>query len=157
MLRIAAPRKIGELWPSGENAMRPNMYVVSTVFLKQEFAIAGHEHRNRICQQQHSGGDGARHAIRVREAHAGIFQVDRVHQMVEGDVAVAAAEPGEERSHESGESIERIASEGAEQQIKPDHVGLKLVECPEEPHGRRGVVERPATQDGKTIQFGERR
>jgi hypothetical protein len=41
---IAAPRKIRRLWTLRQNAMRPNVHIVPTVFLRKDFPIARHEH-----------------------------------------------------------------------------------------------------------------
>lgn len=47
----AAARKIGELRAARENAVRAQMHIVAAVFIVQNFAIAGHQHRNGIRQQ----------------------------------------------------------------------------------------------------------
>lgn len=84
--------------------MRPEMHVIPAVFFMQNIAVSRHEYRHRICQEKHSRRKSASESIGAGMADASIFQIDRVHQMMKGDVGVAAGEP---RQHGSKESSER--------------------------------------------------
>lgn len=53
-----------------------------------------------------------------------VLQIDRVHEVMQGDVSVAAAQTCQQRSEQPEESIEGIAAEGAEQQIEPNDIRL---------------------------------
>jgi hypothetical protein len=151
MLGIAATREIGILGTARQNAMGAHMHVVPAVLVVEQLAISRHEDRDRIRQQQHSRGDAAGDPIGMRETHASVLQIDGVHQMVKSDMGIAAAETREKRSHEPGESVERITAKSAEEQVEPDHVGLKPVECPEKAKSGRRIVKRPAAQHGETV------
>ncbi len=48
MFRITPSREIRQFRPPGEYSVRPQMDVVATIFIIQDFAIAGHEHRHGI-------------------------------------------------------------------------------------------------------------
>ena len=48
MFGIAAARKVGRFGPGSQNAVRPDVNVVAAIFFVQNFAVSGHEHRNRI-------------------------------------------------------------------------------------------------------------
>lgn len=73
VLGIAAPRKVGVLGPSSEDAVRTEMDVVTAVFVVQDFAIPGHQHRHGIREEQHTGSERSSRAINTRVAHARIF------------------------------------------------------------------------------------
>jgi hypothetical protein len=53
-----------------------------------------------------------------------VFQIHGIHQVVQGDVGVAATQAGKQRSKKSQEGIERIAAKRTEEQIEPHHIGL---------------------------------
>jgi hypothetical protein len=125
MFGIAAPRKVGRFGPGSQNAVRADVNIVAAILFVQNFTVSGHEHRNRIGQQQHSGSDGASHAVSACVTNAGILQVYGVHQMVQGDMGVTASQTREERSKQPGKRDERIASKSAEEQIEPHNVRLQ--------------------------------
>lgn len=77
--------------------------------------------------------------------------------MVKRHVSVAAVQARQKRREQSEKGIERIPSEGAEQQVEPYDVGLQLVDDAKQVHGACGIVKRPAAIDGKTLQFGHGR
>lgn len=100
-MRISAARKIRQLRPLRENAVRPQMHIVSSIFVVQYLAIARNEHRDRIRQQESSRGDRTGEAIEPLMADSGIFQVHGIHQMVQRNVRVTAAQAGEQRRHQT--------------------------------------------------------
>ena len=53
-----------------------------------------------------------------------IFQIHGIHQVVQGDVGVAATQTRKQRSKKPHEGVQRFAAKGTEEQIKPHHIGL---------------------------------
>lgn len=50
LLRISTPGKIGELRPARENPVRAQMHIVPAIFVIQNLAVAGHQHRDGVRQ-----------------------------------------------------------------------------------------------------------
>ena len=98
MLGIAAPRKIRAFRFSGQDSMGTKMHVVMTIFFVEDLTIAGHEHRHRIRQQEHSGGHSASQTVGMRVSNPGVLQVDGVHQVMQGDVGITATQSGKKWS-----------------------------------------------------------
>jgi hypothetical protein len=153
VLRIAASGKIRILRFSGKNAMRTQVHVVATIFFMQDLAISRHEHRNGIRQKKHLGGDGSRQTVGARVTNTSIFQIDGVHQMMQGDVGIATGQTGKHRGEKSGKSNQRIAAESAEEKIKPNHIWFELADRVQNVNGACRVVERPASLNRITFQF----
>jgi len=57
--------------------------------------------------------------------NTGILQIYGIHQVVQGDMGIAAGEACEQGSEQPGECDERIASKCAEEQIEPYNVRLE--------------------------------
>ncbi|MGA8273571.1 MAG: hypothetical protein WB919_18555 [Candidatus Sulfotelmatobacter sp.] len=138
MLRIAAEFEAGKFGLPREDAVGAEMNVIATVFFVQDLAIAGHQHRDGVGEQKHFCSDGSGQAIGAGMADAGVFQIHRVHQVMQSHMGVAAAQTGEKWGEKSGEGNQRITSKGAEKKIEPNHVGLKFVNCTQnmKPTGR---------------------
>jgi hypothetical protein len=98
-VRIPAAREIRIFGASSENAVSAYVNIVSAIFIEENLAISRHQHRHRVGQQQHTRGHGASQSISTREADAEVLEIDRIHQMMEGDVRVLAAYAREERNH----------------------------------------------------------
>jgi hypothetical protein len=98
VLGIAPPGKVGVFRPSRQHSVRSQMHVGAAIFFVQNLPIARHEHRDRIREQKHARGHRSGHPVKARVAHAGIFQIDGVHQVMQGHVRVAAAYAREQRS-----------------------------------------------------------
>ncbi len=79
---ISTTGEVGELRPASENTMCPQVNVVPAVFVVQYLAIAGHEDRNRIREQQHARGKSSRKAIQTLVTDSGVLEFYRIHQMV---------------------------------------------------------------------------
>jgi hypothetical protein len=79
---ISASREVWELRPACENAMRPQVNIVPAVFVVQDLAIAGHEDRNGIREQQHARRESAGKAIQTFVTDSGVLEFYRIHQMV---------------------------------------------------------------------------
>jgi hypothetical protein len=77
-------------------------------------------------------------------AHPGVLQIHRIHQMVERHMRVAPTQTGEHRCNKSGEGYQRIASEGAEQEVEPHYVRLDLPDRAQNADGAGRIVEGPA-------------
>jgi len=86
-------------------------------------------------------------------ANARVFQIDRVHQVVEGNVGVAAAHARQERSEQAEKGVPGLAAESAKEQVEPHYVGLQSLDGAEQAIGAAGIVKRPATFHRKTFQF----
>ena len=73
VLGIAAPREIRIFGPARENAVRPDVNILVTIFFGEDPAVAWHEYRYRIGQQQHSGSNSAGCAIDTRMLNPRVF------------------------------------------------------------------------------------
>lgn len=65
-------------------------------------------------------------------------------------MGITATQARKQGSHEAGKGHERIAAEGAEQKIEPNHVGLKPVESLQKAECAAWIVERPASQNAES-------
>ena len=108
--------------------MRAQVHIVSPVFVVQDLAVAGHQHRNRIRQQKHPRRDGACDSIKPLVANPDVLQFDGVHQVMQCDVRITSAQAREQRRHQSAERHQGIAAERTEEQIEPDDVRLQSVQ-----------------------------
>jgi len=61
--------------------------------------------------------------------------------MVQRDVGVATTQTRQEWSEKSCEGDERIVTEGAEEEVEPDDVGLLIADRIKNPGGARSFVE----------------
>lgn len=91
MDRRSPPREVGKLRAPRENTMGAQMNVVSPILIVQDLSIAGHQHRYRIRQKQHSRSDSARVPIHPFVSNSHIFQLDCIHQMMQSYVCITAA------------------------------------------------------------------
>jgi hypothetical protein len=98
VLGITAPGKIGILRAPCQHPMRSEVNIGSAIFFVQDLAVARHEHRNRIREQEHARGHRSGQSVKARMAHARIFQIDGVHQVMQGDMRVTPANAREQRS-----------------------------------------------------------
>ena len=85
--------------------------------------------------------------------YARVLQIHGVHQMMQSNVGIAAAQARHKRRKQTQERIQRITPKRAEQQIEPHHVGLAFIERFQKPKRTQGVVERPATPYRKAFKF----
>ena len=77
--------------------------------------------------------------------YARILQIHGVHQVVQSNMRVAAAQARQKRRQQTQERVQRITSKCAEEQIEPHHVGLAFIECFYKPNRTQRIVKRPAT------------
>jgi hypothetical protein len=155
MLRVPAPGKIRALGFSRQNAMRAEMHILAAIFFMKNFAITGHEYRHRIRQQKHSSGYRAGGAVGAGVADSRVFQIDGIHQMVQSDMGIAAAEPRQQGGQQPGEGDQRISAKCTEQQIEPHHIRLQLAQGAQNSKRAGGIVEGPAAHDRKPVQFAQ--
>jgi hypothetical protein len=73
--------------------------------------------------------------------------------MMQGDVSVAAAQPRQEGRQKTGEGNQGISPKGAEQQIEPDYIRFQSSECPQKPDRTRRIIEGPAAENRKAVEF----
>jgi len=73
--------------------------------------------------------------------------------MMQGDVGIATGETGKNRSEKPGESDQWIAAEGAEEEIKPNHVRFEFADRIQNVNRACRVVERPASLNRITFQL----
>ncbi len=73
VLGIAAPREIRIFRPPSENAVRPDVNILMTILFGEDPAVAWHEYRHRIGQEQHSGSNSAGCAVETRMLNPRIF------------------------------------------------------------------------------------
>jgi hypothetical protein len=95
MLGITSAGEIRKFRPAREYAVSAQVNIVAPIFVVQDLAIAGHQHGDGIRKQEHAGSHGACDAIQTFVSNAHIFQFDSVHQVMQRDVSVSAAQPGE--------------------------------------------------------------
>jgi hypothetical protein len=129
MLRIAAPGKIRVFGPARQNPMGPDVNIVVTVLVMKDLPISGHEHGDRIREQEHSGGNRPGSPVGSRITNPRILQIDGIHQVVQSDVGIAAAQTRQQRGKESQEGVERIPAKRTEEQIEPHHIGFQFPDC----------------------------
>jgi hypothetical protein len=141
MCRRSAPGKVREFRPASKQTMGAEMNIVTTVFVIQDLAVSGHQHRDGIRQEKHSRGYRARYAIQALMTHAHILELNCVHQVVQGHVRVPPRQSRKQRRHEAAERDRWISAERAEQQIEPDHIGLQLPNVLKEPISCSGIIE----------------
>jgi len=93
--RIATTREVWILGEEGQDSVGANVHVSLTVVLEQDLAICRHEDGYGIGHQQHSGCETTCRTIKAREAHTCIFQIDRIHQMMQGHMSVKPGKAGQ--------------------------------------------------------------
>jgi hypothetical protein len=157
MLGIAAPGKVGIFGSLRQNTVGADVNIVAPVFVAKDFAVSGHEHGHGIGEQKHSRGKCSCRAVGASVPDACVLQIHGVHQMVQGHVGVAAAQTRKQRREQSQESVQWVASKGAEEQIEPHHVGLQPPHSFKNSSRTCGIIERPAAFHGKAIELRLRR
>jgi hypothetical protein len=154
---MPAPRQVRILRPVREDSVGSDVHVIAPIFVGKDFAISGHQHRDRVRQQQHTGRDRARHPVSAGEAHAQVFEIDGVHQVMQRDVRIPPGHAREQRQRESGKSIRRAVPECAEQKIEPDDIGLAFSYRRQQAVDAARLVGRPTAHYRKTREFGRAR
>ena len=83
--------------------------------------------------------------------NAHVFQLDRIHEMVQRHVSVASTQARQQRSHQTGEGHERIAAKRTEKQIEPHHIRLELPQRAQQSVRAGGIVKRPGAHHVKAL------
>ena len=125
---IISAGKVGGFRTMGEDSMRPPVHVSGPVFLLQQLAVSGQQDRNRVGQQQHPRCNRAGAPVHAAKMHVRIAQVDRIHQVMEGDMRIVAAQTSEQGRRKTGKSGQGVVAKGAEQQVEPNHIRLQPVQ-----------------------------
>lgn len=86
--------------------------------------------------------------------NAHVFQLNRIHEMVQRHVSVASTQARQQRSHQAGKGHERIAPKRTEKQIEPHHIGLELPQGAEQSIRAGGIVKRPGAHHVKALGLG---
>jgi hypothetical protein len=89
---ISTAREIGEFRPACQNPVSAQVNIVPSVFVIQNFAIAGHQNGDGIRKQKHARGNRAGEPVHPFITNADVFQFDRVHQVMQGHVSIASAQ-----------------------------------------------------------------
>gem|GEM_PF-1358865 len=153
MFRIAAAGKIRIFGFSGKNAVGSQMNIVAAILLVQYLAVSGHQHRDGVRHEKHLRGKCAGQAVAARMTHTSVFQVHRIHQMVQGYVGVTAGKARKHRREKSGECDEWFAPECAEEKIEPNHIRFQSSNHAQDANCACRIVEGPATLDGEVLEF----
>jgi hypothetical protein len=140
VLRISPPRKPRILRPAGKNSVGAQVNVLVPVFIQENFAVARHQHGNRMREQQHARGNRTRPTIGALVANAGVIEIDRVHQVVQSHMSVAAVQTRQQRRQKPQKSVQRLAPESAEQQVEPYYVRLEFTYDLDQPNRASGIV-----------------
>jgi hypothetical protein len=154
VLGIASPGEVRILGAVRENAVSAHVHIVAAIAFIEDLPVTRHENRYRVGRQQHSCCDGSGEAVGPGKTNAEIFQIHSVHQVMEGNVRVASCEAREKRRTQAGESMKRIATECAEEQVEPDDLGIQFAQFAEQTNCAAGAVRRPAALDGIALEFG---
>ncbi|HXM65553.1 MAG TPA: hypothetical protein VN911_02395 [Candidatus Acidoferrum sp.] len=81
--------------------MRADVNIIVPILFMKDLPIPGHEHGDRIREQQHPCGNSAGGAVKTRMLYPSIFQIDGVHQVVQSHVGIAAAQTRQQRRKKS--------------------------------------------------------
>jgi len=82
---------VRELGSPGKQTVRPKVNIVPPVLIIQDLAISRHENRDGVGEQEHSGCHGSRKTVKPLVLHAGIFEFDRIHEVVQSHMRVPPA------------------------------------------------------------------
>jgi len=91
VLWIASAGEIGIFRTARQNAMRAHVNIVVTVLFVKDLAISRHKHRHRIREQEHPRRKCTRLPVSARIPNPCIFQIHRIHQVVQCHVGVTTA------------------------------------------------------------------
>jgi hypothetical protein len=91
--------------------------------------------------------------IEAWKAHARIFQIHRLHELMKRHVSVEAGHPGHCWNSYPRKCRQRLATKTGETEIEPHHVGLKLPDCAQQTPGVGHAVKRPAPNYFKSVQL----
>lgn len=71
--RIPSPPEVGKFRPPGQDPMCAQVDIVTSIFVIENFSVARHEHRNRVRQQKHAGGDRSRKTVKRLVANSHVL------------------------------------------------------------------------------------
>jgi hypothetical protein len=73
MFRGSTAGEIRKFRAAGEDAMGAQVDIVAAIFVVQDLAITGHQHRDGIREQEHARGHRPGHAIQAFVPNADVF------------------------------------------------------------------------------------
>jgi hypothetical protein len=91
MNRVPAACEIRKFRPACQNAVRAQVNVVASVFIIENFSIAGHQNGHGIRKQKHARGNGTGEPVYPFISNSDVFQFHGVHQVMQGHVGIAPA------------------------------------------------------------------
>ena len=151
MLGIAATREIRVLGASRQSSVAAHIHRPAAVLAAQDVAIGGHHHRNRVGEQQHLGAEKAAQPVHPGKLDAGVLEIDRFHQLMEGDVGVVPGQADSRRDADAHKCGQGLAAEAGKAQIEPHQVGLEASNRPQQAPAVVQAVESPAADDVKAL------
>src|SRR6266851_5740119 len=89
--------------------------------------------------------------VKPRILHPGIGEVHHVHDLVQGDVGVVAAQANQARSQEATKRRQRLAAKRSKSYVEPHHIRLQLIDRAEQASWVSESVEGPAANHMETI------
>jgi hypothetical protein len=114
--------------------------IVVTILFVQDLPITRHQYRDRIREKEHSGGNGTGRAVGARVSNSCILQIDGIHQVMQSDVGVAAAQPRQQWGKKPKKSAKRVTAERTEEQIEPNDIGFHFPDGLKKSKRTRGIV-----------------
>jgi len=119
----------------------PHIDSASAIFLSDNAAVRRHKHRNRVGKQKQLRCSIACGGIDVAEAHPGILEIYRLHELVKRDVSIEARRPNHRWERHSKEGRKRLATEAGETKIEPHDIGVDLPDGSQQAHRIPQAVE----------------
>jgi hypothetical protein len=74
-----------------------NVHVSRAVLVQQDLAICWHENCYGIGHQKHSGCETTGRAVKARERHSRIFQINGINQMMQCHMSVTPEKTSQQR------------------------------------------------------------
>ena len=146
-----------EVWQfrlTEQDYMGTEVHIVSVIVLNECAAVSRNKHGNGVRHQQQMSCHPAAQPVKPRILYAGVLQIHHVHDLVQRDMRVIAAETNQRRRDDATKSGQRPAAVGGKSQVEPHHVGLQLLDCAQKACWIRQAIERPAANHIKPIHFG---
>ena len=90
---IAALSKIRHLGSGGKNTVRSKVDIFAAVSFHQGATVGREENRDGVGHQKHMSCKTSRRTVDAWITHAGVSQVDIIHQVVQRNVGVKTGQP----------------------------------------------------------------
>src|SRR3954454_10909636 len=133
------------------------MNVFAAIFINQRLAISREKHAQGICHQEYARGDATRKPEETffQAGDVGVAEIHMLHQMMQRNVSVIAAQTQERGRTQAEERRERMVGRAVrrEYEIEPDDVGIDLANFAPDFDGITQAIEFPATNDVKAFEL----